>query len=131
MQGKVLPLQADGLVPIELSPDRQGCEGCATRGFCRLPAAERILVPADRLPEGVGPGDAVCVDLPSGFRVWLAFSTFILPLMLLLAGAMVGAQWGESWAIALGFAGLGVGLLVPILLHRGAASAARICITRC
>jgi len=130
MQGKVLPKQADGLFPIELSPDRQGCEGCATRGFCKLPDAERITVPPASLPEGVGPGDAVSVDLPPGFRVWLAFSTFILPLLLLLAGALLGARRGEGWAIGSGFAGLGLGLLLPFLLHRRAASVARIRITR-
>lgn len=131
MQGKVLPQQADGLFPIELSPDRQGCEGCATRGFCKLPATERIAVPASSLPPGAGPGDAVTVDLAPGFRVWLAFTTFILPLLLLLAGAALGARKGEGWAIGLGFAGLALGLAIPVLIHRRAASVARIHITRC
>ena len=131
MKGNVLPPQADGSIPIELITDRQGCEGCATRGFCKLPDAERLCVPPSLLPEGTRAGDVVSVDLPAGFRVWLAFSTFILPLLLLVGGAFVGSRHGEAWSLILGCTGLGLGLGLTIFLHRRARFVARIRITRC
>lgn len=131
MQGIVQPLNEKGLFPIDLSPEAGECDGCASKGICKLPAAERIEVPPEQLPQGIHAGDPVHVDMPPGFRVRLAFSIFILPLLLMLAGAVLGGLRGERWAMACGFGGLLAGILCSWLIHRGQTALKLIHITRC
>lgn len=131
MRGKVLPLNEKGLVPIEVSSDASACEGCAAKGFCKLPASEVIEVPRGNLPPQLQTGDTVEIELPPSFRVWLSFSVFILPLLCMLAGALIGATWSERWAIGGGFLGLLIGVLVNWVLNRSLSAQKRIHITRC
>ncbi len=136
MQGVVQPVNAKGMVPILLISDSGNCEGCASKGFCQLPKSDHIEVFPGQLPEGCEAGSRVDVELASGFRIWLAFSIFILPLLLMVAGAFLGQGLDggaktERWTILCGFAGLLIGGLVGWLLHRGRLSRLRIQITRC
>lgn len=134
MQGVVQPFNAKGMVPILLIPDSGGCEGCASKGLCKLPQTEQIEVYPEQLPVGCEAGTRVDVELASGFRVWLAFSVFILPLLLMTLGAWLGqrlASGSDRWAMVLGFAGLGIGGLLGWLINRGRVSHSRIQITRC
>lgn len=131
MKGKVLPLNADGLFPIELDTQGGGCEGCAAKGICKIPATDVMEVAPENLPPDVHPGDTVDVELSPASRIWLSFSVFILPLLMMLVGALIGATQGEKWAIASGFAGLLAGLLLNWVLNRGLSAQKRIHITRC
>lgn len=131
MLGLVQPLNAEGMIPILLIPDTGECNGCAAKGFCKLPSAECIEVEPGRLPPGVRHGDRVNVDFLPGYRVWLAFSIFILPLILMLVGAVLGTVRGEAWAMGLGFTGLLIGFLCGWLLHRAPATRNPVQITRC
>jgi len=131
MKGIVLPLNERGLYPIELDTQGGGCEGCSAKGICKIPATDLMEVAPGHLPTGIHPGDAVEVELSPAVRVWLSFSTFILPLLTLLAGALVGTIWSERWAMALGFAGLLLGLGANWALNRSLSAQRRIQIKRC
>lgn len=131
MQGTVQPLNEKGLYPIALVLEDAACGSCMAKGICQIPASERIEVSPEQLPPGVRAGDAVDVELPAGFRVRLAFSIFVLPLLLMVAGAALGASRGERWSIVSGFAGLLTGVLLGWLASRGPAAERRIRITRC
>lgn len=131
MKGRVLPRNEKGLVPIELATGGGGCEGCSAKGICKLPASDLIEVSPEVLPPGVQPGDMVDVELPPSFRVWLSFSVFIVPLLFMLLGAILGSMKGEMWAIGSGFAGLLAGMLLNWVLNRGLSAQKRIHITRC
>ena len=131
MRGVVLPLNERGLYPIELETGSGDCEGCSAKGICKIPATDLMEVAAEHLPSDIRPGDAVEVELSPAVRVWLSFSTFILPLLTLLGGALVGAIWSEHWAIVSGFAGLLLGLGANWALNRSLSAQRRIHITRC
>lgn len=131
MRGIVRPRNERGLYPIELETGSGDCEGCSAKGICKIPATDLMEITPDHLPAGVQPGDVVEVELSPAVRVWLSFSTFILPLLTLLAGALVGAIWSERWAMALGFAGLLLGLGANWALNRSLSAQRRIQIKRC
>lgn len=131
MQGTVQPLNEKGLCPIVLVPEDAACGSCMAKGICQIPSSERIDVSPELLPPGVRAGDVVDVELAEGFRVRLAFSIFVLPLLLMVAGAALGAARGERWSIAAGFVGLLAGVLLGWLASRGPAAERWIRITRC
>jgi len=131
MRGKVLPLNDKGLFPIELDTGGGDCENCSAKGICKIPATDVMEVAPENLPPDVHPGDSVDVELSAKSRVWLSFSAFILPLLLMLVGALLGAIKGEGWSIASGFAGLLAGLLPNWALNRSLTAQKRIYITRC
>ncbi|MDP2877869.1 MAG: SoxR reducing system RseC family protein [Holophaga sp.] len=131
MKGVVLPLNERGLYPIELDTQGGGCEGCSAKGICKIPATDLMEIAPEHLPSDIHPGDNVEVELSPAVRVWLSFSTFILPLLTMLAGALVGAIRSERWAMASGFAGLFLGLLANWALNRSLSAQKRIQIKRC
>lgn len=131
MKGIVRPLNERGLYPIDLETASGDCEGCSAKGICKIPTTDLMEITPDHLPAGIQPGDTVEVELPPAVRVWLSFSTFILPLLTLLGGALVGAIWSEGWAMALGFAGLLLGLGANWALNRSLSAQRRIQIKRC
>lgn len=131
MRGIVRPLNERGLYPIDLETGSGDCEGCSAKGICKIPATDLMEITPDHLPAGIQPGDAVEVELSPAVRVWLSFSTFILPLLAMLAGALLGALRSEGWAIVSGFLGLLLGLLVNWALNRSLSAQKRIQIKRC
>ncbi len=131
MKGIVGALNDHGQYPIVLDTQSGECEGCSAKGICKIPATDIMEIAPENLPTGIRPGDAVEVELSPASRVWLSFSVFILPLLLMLAGALLGAIKGEGWAIAAGFAGLLAGLLLTWALNRSLTAQKQIQITRC
>lgn len=106
---------------------RSACGACAASGGCgtatlakawgERPTRVRAL---STLP--VQPGDAVMVGLAEGALLRGALLVYLLPLALLLAGALLGqaafAGAGEEPVILAGATGLGLGFLAARVLSR-------------
>ena len=106
---------------------RSACGGCQASGGCgtatlaKLWPGQRNRVRAIAEP-GLRPGDEVIVGLAEGALLRGALLVYLLPQVLLLAGALLGqtvfAGAGEEPVVALGIVGLGLGFLLVRVLSR-------------
>lgn len=109
-------------------------KGCGSSLFARVLHADEPEYRVDN-PIGAEVGEAVVVGLPDGALLGAALSAYLVPLLLLLAGAGVGQQLGgELGAVGGGLAGLMLAALhlkrrgapasYPVVLRRGETSCA-------
>jgi len=106
-----------GLVEVEVLP--ASAEACRTCGSCEeRPQGPVLLVDA---AEGLAPGRRVVIEVPEGGELGPAVAVFLLPVLAILVGAILGAAipgWISSESgNSTGYALLGaVVLLVPVLI---------------
>lgn len=117
-QGRVVALADDG-VWVE-TVRASSCQSCSARQGCGHSVLDRnaagsrarILVVTDRI---VSVGDQVVVGIPEGALMKGALMVYLLPLVCLFAGALLGSRLivaGQDLSALLGVAGLAVGFLV-------------------
>lgn len=111
-----------------------GGKGCGSSLFARFWHADAPEYQVDNAI-GAGVGDTVVVGLPEGALLGAAATAYLMPLLFLLAGGLLG-QWlgGELGAIAGGLCGLAMAVLnlrrrrapdaMPVVLRRGESSCA-------
>ena len=89
---KVLTCDADGSAQVvyvrqsACSGDCHKCSGCG--------AAEQTMIFTARNPIGARPGDLVTVESATGPVLKAAAVLYLLPLLLFIAGYLLGMQWG-------------------------------------
>lgn len=109
-----------------------GGKGCGSSIFVRLlhPGEPEYAV---MNPISAEPGEAVVVGIEEGALLRAAVAAYLVPLLLLLGGALLGGVWGEPQAIAGGVAGLVAAAVwlrrrrappSPVILRRGATGCA-------
>jgi sigma-E factor negative regulatory protein RseC len=96
-------------------------DGCGTAALAKIWSGRRVRVRAvTKLP--LRPGDAVIVGLADGVLLRGALLAYLLPLALLLAGALLGQAAlggaGEEPVILSGVLGLGLGFLLTRVMAR-------------
>jgi sigma-E factor negative regulatory protein RseC len=74
---------------------RSVCENCASTGGCGFVKLSQLLCYSPKEfkvdnPVGVGPGDDVIIGAVEGTLVRFSLVVYLVPLLLLVAGAMVG-----------------------------------------
>lgn len=78
-------------------------------------------------------GEAVVVGIEEGALMTAVITGYVVPLVLLLLGALIGGPWGDFQSVAGGAAGLAIAVLwlkrrravpSPVILRRGAGSCA-------
>ena len=112
-RGKVVSIDGDALV-VELDQSG-GCGRCHEPGGCGGTSIATMRCAAPKRyqltnPGDVAVGDAVMLHLPDGLVRRGAFFGYLLPLLLLLAGAAIGMRFGgEPGSIIGGVAGLVIG----------------------
>ena len=115
-RAKVVSIDGDSLV-VELS-DSAGCGRCHEPGGCggTSIATMRCAVPQRyqlASPGDVSVGDTVALHLPNDVVRRGAFFGYLLPLLLLLAGAGIGLWFGSELGSIIGcVAGLAIGALL-------------------
>jgi sigma-E factor negative regulatory protein RseC len=106
-----------------------GGKGCGSSLFARVLHPDEPEYRVDN-PIGAQVGDDVVVGLPDGALLNAAIAGYLVPLLLLLVGAVVGQQFfGELGAVGGGLCGLGLAALHltrrrapvanPVVLRRG------------
>lgn len=132
-------MRVDGATAWVQAESPSSCGACGGKG-CGASLYSRLLHP--REPEyAVGnpiaarAGELVVVGVEDGVLFRAALAAYVLPLMLLLLGALLGGRWGEFGALAGAVAGLTLaamwlrsrrGASQPVILRRGAT----VCSTR-
>lgn len=117
-----------GIVEVEVRR-RSSCNACSARAGCGVSLLDRVLgrrpqrlLAANKL--GVSEGDEVVVGLPEGLLLKAAVAAYLVPLLGLLGGAIVGdlligaERGGETLPLITGLVGLMLGFLVTRLYSR-------------
>jgi sigma-E factor negative regulatory protein RseC len=92
------------------------CASCSTRCACNY-GAKTVLVEAEN-PLNAGKDQLVQISIPEGSALQAAFVVYVIPLIALIAGILLGEYVGECFGIAImfeilgGIAGLALSLLV-------------------
>lgn len=122
-QGRILE-QADGLATIRLGP-AEGCPACAAGKGCgagvlgRLLQRDAVLVQLEN-PTQAMPGEVVIVGIPERIFLSLLLRLYLKPLLLGLAGAVLGNYFAtrmtnhagviDGFSLLLGFVAAGLGI---------------------
>lgn len=80
------------------------CHSCSARGICHAGEGKTMVIEAWN-PLGARPGDTVSIRLSSRSVLGAALLLYLVPLLVLLVGVIVGQSLTQSelWAVALGF----------------------------
>ncbi len=104
-----------------------GGRGCGSSLYARLLHPREPEYPVEN-PIAARPGEAVVVGVGDGAVLSAALSAYLVPLALLVGGAVLAAPWGEAAAVAGGVAGFLVAAVWlrrhargerPVILRRG------------
>jgi sigma-E factor negative regulatory protein RseC len=125
-------MRLDGGVAWVRSESPSSCGACAGKG-CGNSLYARLLHPSEpeypvENPIGAEVGEAVVVGIQDGAVYRAVLSGYLVPLALLLAGAVLGARWGEVYSVVGAAAGLLAAVVwlkrgrpgsTPVILRRG------------
>jgi sigma-E factor negative regulatory protein RseC len=117
-----------GIAEVEIQR-RSSCNACSARGGCGVSLLDRVL---GRRPQhlllpnklGVGVGDEVVIGMPEGALLKAAVAAYMVPLLGLLAGGIIGEGFVVEPASSQlpplfgGLAGLVLGLVATRLYSR-------------
>lgn len=129
---RITRLDGDGAWVVSAAPSSCGAcggKGCGSSVFARVLHPDEPEYRVDN-PIGAEVGESVVVGLPDGALLSAAISGYLVPLLLLIAGAALGQQFaGELGAVTGGLCGLGLAALYlmrrrtpvahPAVLRRG------------
>jgi len=107
---KVLTCHDDGSAQVAClrqsacSGDCHKCSGCG--------AVEQTMIFTARNPIGARPGDTVTVESATGPVLKAAAVLYLLPLVLFIAGYLVGMQWALGGLVGGLAFGLSIGLII-------------------
>lgn len=130
---RVVRVEADVAWVRADSPSSCGAcagKGCGSSTFVRLLHPREPEYPVAN-PISAEAGDTVVIGIEEGALVRAAVSGYLVPLSLLLFGALLGGHWGEPQAVAGGVLGLIAAavwlkrrkaLAAPVILRKGSAS---------
>lgn len=111
---KLLSCNADGTAQVAClresacSGDCHKCAGCG--------AVQQTMIVTARNPIGARPGDMVTIVSETGPVLKAAAVLYLLPLVLFVAGYLVGMQWKLGGL--LGVAGFALGILLAVAYDR-------------
>jgi sigma-E factor negative regulatory protein RseC len=131
-QSAIVVSNEAGIVEVEVVR-QSSCHGCSAQSACGVSLLDRVLgrrpqrlVLTDALD--VRPGDEVVVGVPEGALLKAAIVAYMIPLLGLLVGALVGEHLGadtspsQTLPLLAGLCGLALGLVVTRIYSRRLAS---------
>ncbi len=108
-----------------LTDRKDACSGCSEAHNCRTCLTSAHLVATVQNPVGAHAGDLVTIFLEDSVLWTGAIFLYIVPVLWLLAGGIIGDGMGTGWrigatggAILFGFLGLATGLLIAMIISR-------------
>lgn len=127
-QEAVVVLVEDNQAYVEVGGASAGCGRCHEAGGCQSSILGKLFRTKSqrfRIANGIGAhtGDRVIVRVANGAALRAALLIYAMPVLLLLAGALVGTLYGggdnKDLAAALGaLLGMGFGIIAAFLLRR-------------
>jgi sigma-E factor negative regulatory protein RseC len=100
--GKVVEIR-DQLALVSTAA-KGACHSCSARGICHA-GGDKTMVAEAWNPLGAQVGDTVSIHLSSRSVLGAAFLLYLVPLLVLLGGVILGQSLTQNdlWAVALGF----------------------------
>lgn len=108
--------RVDGEVAEVRTVKSEACAACSAKGFCHDGGREMTVSVLN--PVKARPGDRVRLEIATGAFVKVMFLLYIIPILALLAGALVGLALSGDKAAALG-ALVGFALAVAFVRVKG------------
>jgi sigma-E factor negative regulatory protein RseC len=107
----------DGLAYVQIGARVAGCGRCHEVGGCGsslLGGAQSQAPRTYRVPNRIGAqvGDDVLLTIPDGALLKVSLLAYLLPVLLVIAGAALGTRLSDAMAILGAAAGLVVGMAV-------------------
>ena len=119
MTGRIVSKDNNGNLRIALMPkEEDGCKACSMGDSCSLTKTSEIEVEPGEQTAGLYENDMVDVEIEPKKIVWLSALVYIMPLFAMLAGALAGSAWGETYAIFGALGALGAAMALNIFLNR-------------
>ncbi len=92
------------------------CKSCSSRDHCEINSSRDVTV--DVINEiGAKEGDWVELSVPAGSFLRLSLVVYLLPVVALIVGAVVGNELGRAFDISSGFSSVAGGVLGIILTY--------------
>lgn len=110
----VTRVEGDSAV-IEINGPASACGSCSTKSSCgkAQPGMQRYVV---NNAGGMKVGDRVLVSVPDGAVLKAALLSYVMPLVFVIGGAMMGSAWNGDGLPAV--AGAALGLITGIVVLR-------------
>ena len=86
------------------------CDGCASSGACKTLGGGKEMVVEAINAAGAGIGDRVRIEIPSSSVAWMAFMVYLIPVLALVLGAILGTEAGAALSLDPELCALGVAL---------------------
>ncbi len=86
------------------------CDSCGARHACGCMGGGREARVWAENPLGAGPGEQVVIAVPEGTVLRASVLVYLVPVLALVAGALLGNSLAPAWGLSpdLGAAGLGI-----------------------
>ncbi|HEX9859926.1 MAG TPA: SoxR reducing system RseC family protein [Nitrospirota bacterium] len=91
-QGVVIELK--GSTALVRMAETGGCEGCSSAGACKAGSESHVLEAVNKA--GASMGQLVVVEFPGGAFLKASFIVYIIPVIMLFAGAILGGLFGPG-----------------------------------
>jgi len=121
-------LKVEGQMALVEAQRQSSCGACNAKKGCGTGMLENSLGRRAMQMKAVNqcdaqPGDEVVVAVPEKGFIKTAFFTYLLPLLLMLVGALVSQRLSQGWIWAnqdiAALVGAGIGFIVALLVLRG------------
>lgn len=119
---RAVVIKTENAVAYVEAQNKGGCSSCSTSGGCSTAMLGRIFSQKPRMFKALNPieakaGDEVVVGVEDGALLRGALSVYVLPLLLLLGGALLAALLAPSASARDGYsvAGAALGLAASVI----------------
>lgn len=116
MKGKVIKVN-DFEIEIEITGETTSCESCSLKHSCSLPEKKNIKLPS-KLYSKLNKNDLVKVEMKPGDLTKISFLVYMMPLILMTVGSLLGFNYSENLSIIFGTMGLMCGLIILIIINK-------------
>ena len=121
MKGQVISKDSEGNVTVALMQGAdENCKACGMGDSCGLPKVEKLDIPAGKKTQSLKVDQYVDVEISSKMFLWLSGAVYIVPLLTMLFGAILGhsVRPEETGAIIGAVAGFSIGVVFNIFLNK-------------
>lgn len=94
MEEEGVVVEVRGAAAVVKLEETGGCGSCASAGTCKAGSGGRLLEAENRASASAG--DRVMVSIPGGSFIRASFIVYMVPVIMLFAGAFLGGEYGPS-----------------------------------
>ncbi len=109
-QGIVVAILDDQKAQVKVRRS-SSCGECVSNKICQAMGTSNEMLAIVNNPLQAKTGQKVLLTLPSKTFLRASIIVYLIPVLVLFAGAIIGQQFSETWAVVGAFLGLGLSFL--------------------